>query len=311
MMTMTHEKKTWLTETKTEHGVFFQSDLKFYTDIINSISENISNVNYYFMDDDLFTKHAKDGTLTLNDINRICAQEILFRAHLASVAAIYRSCRWLEGAKEAKISGNAFTWTSAVRGFIEGCGDTIYSLLQIPTTLAMINRELNECLNGEMLHGLYDFGEIEKPLVHFTHARRGAKKDFEGGDNRSDHSHLEAKPSFKYIGEAVNTKIADELPSLYKTLCEVVHPASASVLHIFQDTPNGMCFNCLGQSQLILKIEEDHEKAILSLPQVAFNLPLLILRVLQEFPIFEKHKELSGIRFDNRISKEIEEYLGG
>src|SRR5262249_9115949 len=112
------------------------------------------------------------------DVNEIYWKEIVYRAHLSASVSLLRSMRWIEGTVREYQAHNLLGWAACARGLWEATGDSCYSLLQIPTSLAEAQHQVRSCIAGKETEKLVP-SEIEELLVHFTHARRlpGKLKD--------------------------------------------------------------------------------------------------------------------------------------
>jgi hypothetical protein len=194
----------------------FEQYYAIYSDVI----EKIEHKKYQYTDLGGFSYIFIDG-LSKDDIResqKIYWQEILQRVHFASVISLIRSHKWLEGVVLGVDTKNLLLFSSSFRGFLEATVDSHYSLGSLPTAMALNFKTINSALKGQ-LNQLCIQGELENKLIHFQFAKKGSKRnepEVEIAFNNADY--------IKWF-DLENIGVKD----LYSDLCEIAHPAAASV----------------------------------------------------------------------------------
>jgi len=103
-------------------------------------------------------------------MNFILALELVEKAHLAAVSALFRAKRWADALCLMHDNPNFIGWAASLRGLLETAGDTLDGLRDIPLSLAIHHRAITSCLGGNE-NRPYNFAELESKLDHFVHAR--------------------------------------------------------------------------------------------------------------------------------------------
>jgi hypothetical protein len=252
--------------------------------MINDISSALFNEVYYFEAMETFDVASAEHK------RRVYWTEMLQRAHLASVASIVRATAWIDAATREYEAGNLYGWAAACRSFIEAAGDTMHSLRRVPFALADHHHAIRANITGKGLEVLTS-AELEDDLIHFTHGRKIEK----GAASPESHK---AKKTWEYVRLVEGMKI-NGAADLYAELCEIVHPASASVLTMILESGDGWRLRPDRQGD-VLKDMAHRNRAILGeVLMPSFNPPLLTLRVLHKFKIFKHIDELKKYKFDN------------
>src|SRR5271157_4499763 len=115
---------------------------------INDIWESLSKDKYFFEDNDVYFERSFGQEKDREYAGRVYWTEILNRAHIASVAAIFRSTEWVDVAVRERRAGSLYGWAAGCRGLIESAGDTMESLRQVPP-LAELNRNIKCEIDGK------------------------------------------------------------------------------------------------------------------------------------------------------------------
>jgi hypothetical protein len=220
---------------------------------------------------------------------RVYWLELLRRAHLASVASIVRATAWIDCATREYDAQNLYGWAAACRSLIEAGGDTLHSLRRVPIALAANHRLILADLAGKGNEILIST-ELEDDLIHFTHGRK-----IEKGSTAPD-SH-KAKQSWQYVKLIEDMSISG-VAALYSELCEIVHPAAASVLTLIEEDVNGWRISRSAQVQRMSLMANDARLTLSNVLMACYNAPLLILRVLHKFKIFQPIDSLRKYNFD-------------
>lgn len=263
-----------------------------HSDIINKMIHK----KYYYHSTGAYLNYL------LSDIpaaNKIYWDEILLRAHFASITSIMRNEKWLNGIILSIESSNFILFAASLRGFLESVTDSYFSL-STPLDLACNYKNIKLAVNGE-LSRLMQSKDLEEKLIHFQYA------------TKADRSGLEYnKPLFasKYI-DVFDKNSEIKTKKLYADLCEVVHPAQNSIT----------CFKRLEREseefeysitdtklddQYIDDILINYDQEINDLLKMAIYAPVLCLRILNYFDYdLVKSEYLESCKIYNLLSKDV------
>ncbi|TJW53756.1 MAG: hypothetical protein E5X65_14795 [Mesorhizobium sp.] len=103
--------------------------------------------------------------------------EMLYRAHMASVASVFRTSRWIKVAVREHEAGSLYGCASACRSLIESAGDINHSLGPVARTLAYNKDAIRAEISGQVGEPMLSAKELEDTLIHFTHARKVLKTE--------------------------------------------------------------------------------------------------------------------------------------
>jgi hypothetical protein len=254
-----------------------------YGRLINDIAPALFNEVYFFEAVEEF--NAAPG----QHKRRVYWTELLQRAHWASVASIVRATGWVDAATREYEAGNLYGWAAACRSLIEAAGDTLRSLDRVPLALATYHHAIRANLEGRGIEVL-SAKDLEDDLIHFTHGRK-----IEKGAMAPD-SHKARKP-WEYVKLVENMEIHD-VASFYAQLCEIVHPAAASVLSMIVEGEDGwrLCPN--RQREFLTKCADENCGLLSEVLMACFNAPLLTLRVLHKFRVCGQIEALRKYPFE-------------
>ncbi|ELR64462.1 hypothetical protein C942_02486 [Photobacterium marinum] len=245
-------------------------------DMLNTlfgVVENIDITKYQFM------SHKEHELLMYKDFYTGLKQywvEILFRAHFASVASIYRNYQWVMG-MESSYKNNLFLpYTACFRALIESAADTFDSFNGVPVALAKNNKQINKIITGKYKKKVgFVSKELEDKLIHFSHARRVGKKE----DVPDSH---QAKSAAKYINSLDKNKSL-KLYECYSELCEYTHPAASSTGNFMSSIDeNTFVFSTGFDKDKIIALSSKYSDAIEVLLSCAFNPGLITLKLLRK-----------------------------
>jgi hypothetical protein len=220
---------------------------------------------------------------------RVYWTKLLRRAHLASVASIVRATGWIDATSREYDVGNLYGWAAACRSLIEAAGDTVLSLSRVPLALAKNHHTIRAQLEGKGLEVL-SAQEMEDDLIHFTHGRKIRK-----GTVAPD-SH-KARAPWEYVRLVEIMKITGAA-EFYAELCEIVHPAAASVLTMISENDDGWRVCPSRQEKSLKDLARKNSELLSEVLMACFNPPLLTLRVLHKFALFKKIEALRKYRFE-------------
>ena len=274
-----------------------------YNAMFEKIGPSIFTEEYSFLHNDVYQEGIKNGNIDLTDAQKIYWMEILYRAHMSSVASIIRASRWIDSATRDYISGNLYGWAGSCRSLIESAGDTMHSLNSVPLTLSKNYIMIKSIIEGKNTgEKFYSSEELEDILIHFTDASKHKKQD----DVPDSHRALQ---SYKYI-EMVDKMGVSGVKDLYSTLCAIVHPAKESVYPLFDDREY-LYTLCQEKEKEILKDISSRNIAVMEgVLEAAFNVPIITLKVLQKFSLFKRAKNLRHTNLEHlKLWEKCERYF--
>jgi hypothetical protein len=258
----------------------------YYLTLIDLIAPIVSKHEYSFFSDDWFFKWIESEEFSIQQMNAITALELIEKAHLAAVSALFRAKRWADAICLMHHTENLIGWAASLRGFLESAGDTLDGLLTIPLTLAQNRYIIKQCLSGGETR-FADFSPLEEKLDHFVHARWMRTK--KGEENK-----LKAKDNVAYIGLLERT--IPGAVNLYHRLCAISHPSNASIEYFYDPTQGSeerLKLTPTNDARAIASIQQEFPDALPVAMQMNCNPAFLILRVLHTF---HRHPELPALK---------------
>ncbi|MGF7229950.1 hypothetical protein [Arachidicoccus sp.] len=212
-------------------------------------------------------------------------KEILYRAHLAVLVTYFKTIRWIDAVKDAKENSNYYSFVASLRGFIECCSDSFYSLNTVPLTIAkdfeVISRQLSKTSGV-----ITDHQSLEELLIHFSHATKLGKEQ-----KNIWPEFLNAKQIREYLNSI--SDVGDKIDFLYSYLCQVVHPASQSAdIILFHSYENEMivCGDSFQlEKELINIIDVEFAEVIHNTFTIICTNGFTILKLLKKFHLPELH----------------------
>jgi hypothetical protein len=231
---------------------------------------------------------------------------ILERAHLASITSLARSLRWLQATHFSRSQENILGFSAALRGYLESAADAYDLMSHLPGNLFNAMPYIYLALSGSesVKKTMISMGDLEERLIHFTYARRPKKGDvpLPGHQNKSNAAYISAIEKIGVTGAT----------SLYGELCELTHPASASVFCFLEEEESSLTFTPTRDGALIDGIIDRYEQTILNLTQFSINPALISLsflnRLVNEWPSLSD-KAIAGIGNMTAMLAEIDEFL--
>jgi len=261
-----------------------------YGRIVNDIAPDLTKDRYTFEDLAQFERKSSDEVTGREYSGRVYWTEMLYRAHMASVASVFRTTRWVNVAIREYEVGSLYGCASACRSLIESAGDITHSLGPVPHTLARIKDAVKAEISGKGGEVAILSADLEDSLIHFTHARKVAKAEM------APESH-KAKPSFQYIDQVDRMQIAG-VKTFYAKLCEIVHPAADSVAVTFVAHDGAWLVDPCNETHVLEAMIAERRDTLEGVLMASYNAPLLILKVLHVFGMFTKLAGLRKYRFD-------------
>jgi len=227
---------------------------------------------------------------------------ILERSHLACVTSLARVQRWILAVELAREVKNSLAFAASLRGLLEAAADA-HDVMQV------LPMNLEKCLGYFHLvfqqHPVVDrvmvgFGELENKLIHYAYARRPA-------GNRPPMPHHVNKSNAEYIRvfEAFGVPNAKEL---YSELCELTHPAAASVSAFMIEDSTSLTLDFSLDESIISDMMQRYAVTISNLITFSINPSMISLaflkRIIEDWPA-PADEEIVGI---GRVKQHLESF---
>jgi hypothetical protein len=240
------------------------------------VEESIPGIVYKFIPSEDFLK--------INNIPEsqlIYWSEIIQRLHACSATTLLRLKKWIEAIQIAFEAENYYGFCASIRGLIEACSDSFYTLGNVIYPIAENFNQIRNATKGES-NKILLCESIENHLIHYLLARKltQAEKDsFPDSHN--------AKQVRKYL-ESLNNDNAIEL---YSELCQVSHPSTMSLIPflIEHDEYGLTLYNEKIDDTLNRNILARHRETIYNCTVYALTTSLCGLKMINVFdvPLFE------------------------
>ncbi len=254
---------------------------------------------YVFMNNDEYKRIGDVG-----ELGNVYWREMLYRAHIIVLVSVFKTLRWIE-AIDLTVN-NYYGFCASLRGLIESCGDSYYTLSKVPLTLANDFFVIREQLNGKSSVITYHEA-LENEMLHYIQATK-IKSSVEKCYPQS----YKAKNLTDYIKSIDNDK--DELLHLYSVLCGLAHPSYEST-RILLFLHEGETIVCNDSYELEKRLSEGMLEAnrdvITFLFRVYYNNILSTICLLNEFgyqPI-ETHLKFESQFKKSESWREIEQLI--
>jgi len=242
-------------------------------------------------------------------VNKIYWTEILQRAHLAALTSAVRHDRWFFGAVATASAENFLAFAACLRGLVEACSDSYYSLSTIGITFAENYGKITAAIQGTLDEFLLASEDVENKLLHFQFA------------GRHDSKNLSPVYRSRTAREYLNSIVADDrrdIVALYERLCALAHPADDSLSWLLsRPDEESLALGASRDAKAIAQFCDRHRVAILDTIQRGVNSDLLILKTLNTFsdvqlrtPVVDT-VDLPNTPAWGRISRAIRDARGG
>jgi hypothetical protein len=137
------------------------------SEIAKRITDSAGTPIFEFMPIDEFQRLASSD---FAEGAKVYWREILYRAHLAAVAALARHSRWIDSCLRNYSPGSNFLgFACCLRGLLESSSDIFYSLRGVPLTIAGSIVQVRQALMGELRTAGYASEKLENLLIHFIY----------------------------------------------------------------------------------------------------------------------------------------------
>ncbi|WP_454722696.1 hypothetical protein [Delftia acidovorans] len=260
----------------------FGQGAKDFSAIASRIETELStrSVSYKYFSPEQFSQ------LMVNDpaqAQRIYWCELVGRAHFAAASSILRSAQWVKGVQISYDENLYLPFCANLRSLIESVADSLNGVSGTAKAFSENRNSINDSLRLKS-DKIFINSKLEDQLIHFSHGRKLAK----GDDVPQSHS---AKSARSYIDQLEILGLA-QAHTLYGLLCQVTHPASASVSHFLSITGD-VEFTLFPHNDrpAITALIKRHEALLHALLRYAFNQPIILLRVLLHIDLPEYHSD--------------------
>lgn len=225
-------------------------------------------------------------------IRSVYLDGILERSHLACITFLARTKRWLDGAFSQKQGANLVGFSAMLRGLLESAADAHDVMKFLPATIERMApyMYLVSKNSSDVANVFVEMGELEQRLIHYAFAQRQPRN----GPVAPDHH---VKSNAEYI-RGLESYGVPGATALYSELCELTHPAAASVSCFLDEAPTYMVFNPNRDTELIDELWARYMKTVVTMVQYSVNPALVTLallrRVKPEWAALTDH-QMSGI----------------
>jgi len=251
------------------------------SDYIND-NINLKQYRYTFLDTDSVQKIK-----SVEMVQKIYFEEILYRSHLAGVCSWHRNYTWLKGVCSAMKDNNFLSFASTFRGLFESSADNLYSLLNVPSDIADNFDVIKNALQCKPSGELYKFPDLENALIHFSEARTISKT--EKASIGTVFPEWNAKTVKEYISNFDKDKTKPVFYDLYSLLCQFTHPSAYSVHYMFEKNIIGdkyiYSYKNDSDDQLIQWFMGKYNDLLIQILRYGFNPGITILKTLNFFGI--------------------------
>lgn len=177
---------------------------------LHSLRQSNDEWRYVFMADDEFRELMTEDAIRASGVYW---KEMLYRTHIVCLVSAFKTLRWMESLDST--FENYYGFCASLRGLLESCADTFYTLRSVPLTLAkdffVIKAQI-----GQRSSVITTHAPLEDLLIHYIQA------------TKLSHSQAKQYPdSFraKTIKEYLSAMDDEDLNALYQWLCGISHPA--------------------------------------------------------------------------------------
>jgi hypothetical protein len=134
---------------------------------LNSLRKSNDEWRYIFMADDEFRELMSED---LTRASGVYWKEMLYRAHIVCLVSAFKTLRWIESLDST--FENYYGFCASLRGLVESCADTFYTLRSTPLTLAKDFFVIKEQIGQRSCRD--DACPLEELLIHYIQATNSA-----------------------------------------------------------------------------------------------------------------------------------------
>ncbi len=261
-----------------------QSQLSPLYSIVLELDKKIRGIAYNYTSEQDFLKVD-----SVEEMQIIYWGEIIQRMHVCGATSIKRVKKWYDAIQVAYETENYYAFCSALRGLVEACGDTFYTVSKIIDPICSEFATIEQALNGHANKTLLS-ETIENELIHYIFARKLTKAE----KSKSPPSH-DAKQVRAYLDAVQNQAVED----LYAELCQVSHPSQVSLVPFLLSTAEYslVLHESDVDAELNKHLLQRHKTAILAVSRLAVLPAMCVLKLINEFdvPLTENLRTDEGV----------------
>ena len=259
--------------------------------VLDEVNDHISKVAYNFLPKEEFMKIDN-----VEEMQLVYWSEIIQRFHICSATSLLRVKKWYEAMQASYEADNYYGFCSAMRGLLEACSDSFYSIGRVILPIADNFKHIKKAIDGKAQKTILA-EELEHDLIHYIYGRklsRPEKRSFSASHN--------AKQVREYLS-AISSKPLDEL---YSELCQISHPSIMSFLPFMTELDgHGLTLHNEKIDNILNKnLLERHRETIYSTTVYALGPSLCGLRLINTF----NSPLLDSLKTNPKAFNSLEEY---
>ena len=266
---------------------------------LHSLRQSNDEWRYDFMADDKFRELMTEDAV---QASAVYWKEMLFRAHIVCLVSAFKTLRWMESLDST--FENYYGFCASLRGLLESCADTFYTLRSVPLTLAKDFFVIKEQI-GQRSGTLTTHAPLEDLLIHYIQATKLSQSQAK-----------QYPDSFKAktIREYVSAMDDEELNGLYQRLCGVSHPAyeATKMVLFLHEGQTIVCNDSFDMEKVMVRdMMQLYAPALTRMMRSYMNNMVSMLLVLNEFGIESLTTTIgSELAFKKtEIWKDIHQYM--
>ncbi|MCP4986953.1 MAG: hypothetical protein GY928_13150 [Colwellia sp.] len=256
-----------------------ENSLSYIYSVLVEVDGYISKVAYKFIPEEQFKKIDN-----IPEMQLVYWSEIIQRFHISNATSLLRVKKWYEAMNAAYDNNNYYGFCAAIRGLLESCSDSFYSLGRVIFPIAENFNNIKIAIEGKSQKTLFA-EEIEQELIHYIFGRKLSRSE----QDMFPLSH-NAKQVRKYLDSIDNAS----LNSLYSELCQISHPSIMSFLPFMMELDDhGLTLhNERIDNELNKNLLERHRKTIYNTTIYALGPSLCGLKIINKLntPLLESLK---------------------
>lgn len=244
-----------------------------YTKLIEELQRHAQGQRYF--------AHYIEPSVPVQELSHEQAEDyvdvylmgILERCHLACITSLARSVRWMRATEQQRDAANILGFSASLRGFLEAAADAndvlMYLLQCLHHSFPLLYLRLHKSQRNLPVP---DLEHLENLLIHYAFARRHSKQE-KALPHHANRSNAQYIAGLEAMG-------ASGAKSLYSDLCELTHPAAASVDCFMHATAQESALDFNQDAALIEGILDTYEDTINTALGLSANPALLSLAIL-------------------------------
>lgn len=264
------------------------SDL--YSTIIE-LESCLAKVAYKFTPEEDFSKIR-----SVEELQLVYWSEIIQRLHVCGATTVLRLKKWYEAIDSAYKSKNYYSFCASLRGLLEACSDSFYSIGKIIIPISENFSHIKVAIDGEAKKVVLAT-EIENELIHYIYGRKLSSSERES---------FEDSHKAKQVRQYLDSIQSEHLNSLYSELCQVSHPSLMSFIPFMMETSDHglVLHNEFIDDELNKNILERHRSTIHETTVYALGPALCSLKLVNLL----SGSLLDALNTDDRAFENLSEY---